>query len=197
MFSPDKKKLQYLSWLTLFGMSAIGILLIQYGQGRSVRAILLGSEPHYPHIGHKKYFIQLASGIFFGSFSAILGTMLIKAKFLKNVRSFFEEMIGEINPSIAHIIFFSVCAGIGEEMLFRAGLQPIAGIWPVAIFFVLLHGYINPSNLSLSIYGAFLIVVSAGFGYLFRYFGIFSAITAHIVYDISMFCVLKYAYGKK
>ncbi|MBP7388889.1 MAG: CPBP family intramembrane metalloprotease [Chitinophagales bacterium] len=196
MIAPDNKRLQYLSWLTLFGMSAIGVLLIEYFQERSIKSVLLGYEPYYHHVGHKKYFLQAAAGLFYGSFAAVLAVILIQIKRFRNVRIFFEETIGDINPSLLNILFYSFCASVGEEVLFRAGIQPIVGIWPAAIVFVLLHGYINPSNLNLSIYGLFLIVVCAGFGYLFRYFGLLAAVTAHLIYDVTMFCALKYAYKK-
>ena len=196
MVVPDEKRLKFLSWLTLFGMSAIGILLIIYYQGREVTSLLFSSEPYYKNVGHKPYYLQIIAGLFFGSLSALLGVALINRKQFKGVRTFFEGLIGDINPSMINILFFSFCAGVGEEILFRAGVQPIIGIWPAAILFVLLHGYINPANINLTIYGFFLIVICAGFGYLFRVFGLISAVTAHFVYDVAMFSVLKYSYQR-
>lgn len=187
MVFSNKRQLHYLSWLTLLGMSAIGILLIHYLQQKGVRATLLGG---------KKYYLQLLVGLFFGSLASLLGVLLVNGKRFRNLRVFFEDMIGEINPSLFDILFYSFCASIGEEVLFRAGIQPLIGIWPAAVLFVLLHGYINPANFNLTIYGIFLIAISAGFGYLFKFFGLFSAVIAHFVYDVSMFCVLKYAYRR-
>lgn len=194
MISPDKKRLEYLSWLTLLGMSAMGILLMHYALGRELKSVFLGQEPYYKNVGHKPLYLQIAAGVFFGSFSALLGVALVKGKRFRNVRTFFESLIGEINPSLTQILFYSFCASVGEEILFRAGVQPIIGIWPASIVFVLLHGYLNPSNFSLMLYGIFLIVVCAGFGYMFRYFGLSSSIVAHFIYDVSMFCVLRYAH---
>jgi hypothetical protein len=187
MVVPDKKRLFYLSWLTLFGMSAIGILLISYAQKKGVHDVLLGG---------KRYYLQFLSGLFFGSLASLFSILLVYNTRLKSVRSFFQNLIHEINPSFANILFYSACAGVGEEVLFRAGIQPLpwVGIWPAAIFFVLLHGYLNPYNLSLTVYGIFLIVICSGFGYLFKFFGLASSITAHFVYDVSMFSMLKYSY---
>jgi hypothetical protein len=56
-----------------------------------------------------------------------------------------------------------------------------------------LHGYINPTNMNLTIYGVFLLIISAGFGYLFKFFGLTSCIIAHFIYDVAMFSVIKYA----
>ena len=187
MVVPDKKRLFYLSWLTLAGMSAIGIVLINYLQHRDVSDVLTGG---------KIYYLQVIAGLFFGSLTALLAVALINGKRFKSVRKFLQDLLHEINPTIINILLYSFCASVGEEILFRAGIQPLIGIWPAAILFVLLHGYINPMNLSRTIYGAMTIIICAGFGYLFKFFGLASAITAHFVYDVSMFLVLKYSVRK-
>lgn len=196
MVVPDEKRLKFLSWLTLFGMSSIGIVIITYWQKREVSSLLFSSEPYYEHVGHKAYYLQTLAGLFFGSLSALLAVTLINGRQFKGVRTFFENLIGDINPSFGNILFFSFCAGVGEEILFRAGLQPQIGIWPSAILFVLLHGYINPGNMNLTLYGIFLIIICAGFGYLFNFFGLIAAVVAHFIYDVAMFSVLKYSYHK-
>ena len=81
MVVPDKKRLQYLSWLTLLGMSAIGVLLINYLQNRVAEQVLVGG---------KAYYIQGLSGVFFGSLSALLAVALINGKRFKSVRVFFS-----------------------------------------------------------------------------------------------------------
>lgn len=165
-------------------MSALGILLIHYIQVRDVSTVLTGKKNHY---------LQTIAGLFFGSLSALLALALINSRRFKDVYAFLEEMLKDIAPSVTHILFYSFCAAVGEEVLFRAGLQPLIGIWPAAIVFVLLHGYINPMNLNLSIYGIFLIIICAGFGYMFKYFGLTACIVAHFVYDVAMFSALKYS----
>lgn len=185
MVVPDKKRLNYLSWLTLFGMSAVGVLLITYLQKRDVQIVFEG---------RKTLFLQITAGLFFGSLSSLLAVALLNGKFFKSVRHFFENLMQDINPTLYNIVFFSLCASVGEEILFRAGIQPLIGIWPAAIVFVLLHGYINPANLHLSVYGVFLVIICAGFGYLFKFFGLTSSVIAHFIYDVSMFSVLKYSY---
>jgi hypothetical protein len=185
MVIPDKKRLQYFSWLTLLGMSAMGILLINFVQKRGVQSVLLGGKPYY---------LQIIAGLFFGSISGILALLLVRGKKFKSLRSFFETLMLELNPSFLNILFYSFCAGVGEEVLFRAGIQPLIGIWPASMLFVFLHGYINPSNISLSIYGLFLIIICSGFGYLFKFFGLTSVISAHFVYDVAMFSALRYAH---
>lgn len=179
-----RHKLFYLSLLTLIGMSLVGVLIVVFLQGEAWQYIFLQGKP---------LFIQILTGIFYGSLSSLLAIALVNAKGFIGIKDFFTTLIAQINPTLAHIIFYSFCAGVGEEILFRGGIQPLVGIWPAAIIFVLLHGYINPANFSLSLYGLFLIVICAGFGYLYKLFGMFSAITAHFVYDVAIFSILKYA----
>lgn len=183
MVVPDKKRLQYFSWLTLLGMSAMGVLLISFVQKRDVEPVLLGGKPYY---------LQVFTGLLFGGISGALAFLLIRGKKFKNLRGFFENLMHELSPTFFNILFYSFCAGVGEEVLFRAGIQPLIGIWPASALFVFLHGYINPSNISLSIYGLFLVIICSGFGYLFKFFGLTSVITAHFVYDVAMFSFLKY-----
>ncbi|HLP22393.1 MAG TPA: CPBP family intramembrane glutamic endopeptidase [Chitinophagales bacterium] len=187
MIVPDKKRLYYFSVLILGGMSAIGIVLIHYLQERDVSDTLTGG---------KRYYIQTLTGLFFGSLAALLAVALINGEQFKSVRVFLEEMLQEINPSFTNIVFYSFCTAIGEEVLFRAGIQPLIGIWPTAILFVFLHGEISPLSIRLVIYGAFLVIISAGLGYLYKYFGLVSSILSHFVYDVSMLCVLKYSIRK-
>lgn len=119
---------------------------------------------------------------------------MINGKRFKSLRTFFENLLHEINPTFLNILFYSFCASVGEEVLFRGGVQPVIGIWPAAFIFVALHGYISPYNLNLTIYGILLVVICSGFGYLFNFFGLVSSISAHFVYDVSMFTLLKYSY---
>ena len=184
MALPDRRRLFYLSCITLLGMSGIGILLIIYGQKKDAVEVLFGG---------KVYYRQLLSGSLFGFIASLLAILLLRNRRFKNVRVFFSGLIQQIRPSFVHILFYSFCAGVGEEILFRGGIQPFIGIWPASLLFVLLHGYINLSNMNLTIYGAFLIIICAGFGYLFKFFGIGSCITAHFVYDVCMFSLLRYS----
>ncbi|MCD8528909.1 MAG: CPBP family glutamic-type intramembrane protease [Chitinophagales bacterium] len=86
---------------------------------------------------------------------------------------------------------------MGEEILFRGAIQYYIYLWPTAVLFVLLHGYLNPKDKSTFIYGVFLVFISAGFGYLFKFLGIYAAIAAHFIYDVIMFLFVKKQYKKE
>ena len=79
---------------------------------------------------------------------------------------------------------------MGEELLFRGAIQYWLGIWLTAILFVAIHGYLNPKNWKLSIYGVFMTFAIVGIGYFFEYFGIITAMSAHFMIDVYLFSVI-------
>ena len=89
------------------------------------------------------------------------------------------------------LIWFSICAGVGEEILFRAGIQPYIGIWLTAFIFIALHGYIYQIKGPVIVFAIAMITMSAGLGYLFAYIGLLSAIVAHTVIDVIGFSRIK------
>jgi hypothetical protein len=180
----NKTRIFYLSCITLFGMGAVGILLIKFLQKQ---------DPYTVLAGEKDYGRQIISGLVYGLIVSGWAVALLYNPWFKGIRSFFAKLVQDMRPNFFNILFYSFCAGVGEEILFRAGIQPLIGIWPTSLLFVFLHGYINPSNMNLTVYGIFLVVICAGFGYLFKLFGIGSSITAHFVYDVAMFSLLRYS----
>lgn len=109
---------------------------------------------------------------------------------LQNTRKFFSGLIGQLNLRFIDILFISFCAGAGEEILFRGAIQPYLGVWITAILFVALHGYINPFNWRISIYGILMCLIIAGIGYLNDHVGLTSAIAAHFMIDVYLFKML-------
>jgi len=164
-----------LGTFTLFGFSAIGYLIAKNTPDVSIISALEGN---------KSFFFQSIIGVAFGLLSAIIGWKIIETNYLKPVRLFFSDLIQKMNLKLIDIIFVSICAGIGEEILFRGAVQPLLGIWLTSIIFVAIHGYLNPSNLRLSIYGVYMTLVIAIIGYLRVEFGLLTCFVAHTVIDI-------------
>lgn len=132
-------------------------------------------------------------GLAFGMVSAFLAWALIKLPVMKTVRAFFLHFLKPFHLRMSDILFISACAGIGEELLFRATLQPVLGIWLTALLFVTLHGYLSIHNWPLTIYGIFMIIVAAGLGYLYRHIGIVAAIIAHFAIDVALLLFIRTA----
>lgn len=178
----SKNTLLLLGWFTLLFFSSLGCLLIYWWINPSVVKHLMCMA----NTG-----IQFFYGLSYGAGSVLLAITLVRMPFLKETHCFYSQLISSFKLSKYEIIFLSLCAGIGEEILFRGALQPLFGLWPVAIVFVAIHGYLNPLNWKLSIYGTFMVFVSAGFGYLFSNFGIWAAASAHFIFDVIMLAFLS------
>ncbi len=170
-----KKTLIKLALFTLFGFSLIGLIIIRSFSVTPINQVLLSGEPLW---------IQIIIGTSIGLVAAVIGWKIIEQPPLQPVRIFFSTLIQNLNLSFSEIILISFCAGVGEEILFRGAIQPFLGIWITAIVFVAIHGYLNPYNWRLSVYGIFMTLVIAGLGYSAEHYGLISAISAHIMIDI-------------
>lgn len=91
------------------------------------------------------------------------------------------EASGAIAESINTIgLAFAVAftAGVGEEIAFRGALQPIFGLWWTAIFFTAIHMQYTLTPAALIIF-----VVAVAFGYLRRFYSLYTVIIAHFLYN--------------
>ena len=134
--------------------------------------------------------LEIAFGLGYGLASGIAAWELVKMNFLTETRDFFSGLIGGLRLGWAEIIFISLCAGIGEEVLFRGAVQPVLGIWITSVLFIAMHGYLNPKNWRISVYGLFMCPVIAGLGYLREELGLVAAISAHFMIDVYLLRVL-------
>ena len=98
-----------------------------------------------------------------------------------------SNMLRNLKLNWVDILFMSFCAGFGEEVLFRAGLQTWLGPWLTSFLFIAVHGYFNPTSWRKSAIGIlvfpFIIILS----YAFEAFGLWFCIAAHFSYDLLMF----------
>ncbi|MFP4089648.1 MAG: CPBP family intramembrane glutamic endopeptidase [Cyclobacteriaceae bacterium] len=172
----DKTLSLGLATLLIFGGG--GYLLIENVQNNDFGEVLLGGSA----LG-----TQLAVGGGYGLLSGMLALAIIRRDFFKKERQFYHQLVSQLRLNLTKIIFISLCAGIGEELFFRAGLQPLLGLWPTSIIFVLIHGYLNPANWRISVYGIFMVFIIAGMGYLNHKIGLISAMLAHAVLDVVLF----------
>lgn len=173
-----KKRLLFGALITLVLFPAVGWALLKFTH-QDAATLLLRSNTHI----FNEIIIGSISGIVMG-FGA---KKIIQLNLLRQVETKYARMIGNLNLKRIDVIFISFCAGFGEELLFRGAIQPYLGIWITAIIFVAIHGYLNPKNFKITIYGIYMSIAIAGLGYLTDYIGILSACIAHMVIDILLF----------
>jgi len=82
------------------------------------------------------------------------------------------------------IIFISICAGVGEEILFRGAMQFYLNPWLTALIFVAIHGYLNPKDLKITAYGMYMTLVIGIMGVLYEEWGMLFAMSAHFAIDV-------------
>ena len=137
---------------------------------------------------------ELLIGLFLGVFEGLIAWRIIKLKILQPVRDKYQDIIGSLRMNLGTIIIVSICAGVGEEILFRGILQSYFGIWITAVGFVAIHGYLNPLDWRISLYGAYMTLAIVVIGYLHQLYGLTSAMLAHTMIDIVLFIKLTREY---
>ncbi|MBC8045352.1 MAG: CPBP family intramembrane metalloprotease [Fimbriimonadaceae bacterium] len=179
----NKSKIYLAGFATLFCLGGVGIFLILLFQNKSLEEIFFNSP--------SSILFQLLCGFAYGIVTSGILVLLLRKRMLKATKVFFSDLMKRFNVSGLDILFLSFCAGVGEELFFRGAIQPWLGIWLTTILFIALHGYLNPKNKPLFIYGIVLLIVCAGFGYLMKYAGIWSAMTAHFIIDVVLMQELR------
>ncbi|MGO4503412.1 MULTISPECIES: CPBP family intramembrane glutamic endopeptidase [unclassified Dyella] len=107
------------------------------------------------------------------------------------VTSYSRLDLGGWNP-----ILLSFAAGIGEELLFRAALQPVLGMVLTSLIFVAAHvrAYQMKALTRTTLTQAISLFASSIFlGVIFQYIGLIAAILVHILIDIAGLYSVRYA----
>ena len=168
------KTVYLLGWATLLGFGGGGLLLVYFVNDTCPLELLKGGN---------SLLIQIPLGLLYGLMSALAVMLIMSHPVMAKEEERYKHMLGPMNLRWRDIIFLSFCAGFGEEMFFRAFLQPITGIWLTSVIFVVLHGYLNPKR-PIFFYGFFLIFDIAGMGWLFDNIGPWTAVSAHFLIDV-------------
>ena len=138
-------------------------------------------------------YLQIPTGLAIGAILGFLSAyMVIKLRFFKIINTLITDLITKFNLSLFDIILISLLAGVGEEILFRGVLQNLWGIWITSFIFILLHGYFNPKNLNMSVFGIIMFFLSSIIGYTYEIVGMAAAMSLHVAFDfIVLFIFLR------
>lgn len=133
---------------------------------------------------------KVGIGIQLGAIYAFLALLFMQAPIFDTMPNRVEKVVQSMNLNLIDCVFLSLCAGIGEEILFRSGVQYYLGPFITALFFVAIHGYLNPINWKKSLYGLIVLPFILLISYGFITFGLWFAIAAHFAYDLVLFIVI-------
>jgi membrane protease YdiL (CAAX protease family) len=109
----------------------------------------------------------------------------------RTIQSYARLDLRGLNP-----LWISIAAAIGEEMLFRAALQPLLGVWIVSLLFLLTH---IPAYRFRKLDGATLAQAASVFGgslvlgFVFDRVGLLAAMLVHMWIDIVGLLIVRHA----
>lgn len=109
----------------------------------------------------------------------------------RTVESYARLDLRGLNP-----LWISIAAAIGEEVLFRAALQPLLGVWIVSLLFLLTH---VPVYRFRKLDGAAIAQAASVFagsvvlGFVFEYVGLIASILVHAWIDIVGLLIVRHA----
>jgi membrane protease YdiL (CAAX protease family) len=170
----NKQILLQLALATLIAMPMLAVIIDHFSETVDLQLMLLsGINP----------FMQILIGLFAGIVIGHLAFFISTRSFMRPVMKKYSQLFGAFELNHSEMIYVSVCAGVGEEILFRGALQPLFGIIITSLLFVAIHGYLNPKNWRISIYGIFMTIAIIGIGYMTLHVGLISAIFAHAMID--------------
>jgi membrane protease YdiL (CAAX protease family) len=178
----QKQHILRLALATIVVMPLIAVIIDKMSDTVDLSISIIGYQPLWQQIG-----VGLISGIII----AFLAQKLISSPILNKVNLQYARMLGNFKLSWSEIVFISVCAGVGEELLFRGAIQPLLGFVLTSMIFVAIHGYINPYNWRLSVYGLFMTLAIMGLGLICNYFGLIAPIIAHTIIDVYLLHYLQ------
>lgn len=175
MLRPDRQIILALGLFTLIGFPLLGMAIVRLFSDHSIQIMVRESAPIWQ---------QLGLGVAVGTGMGLIAHWITETKLLRPATRKYAKLLGSMQLTTIDKILISVCAGFGEELLFRGALQPFWGIAITALVFVAIHGYLDIRDWRISIYGLIMTGFMAILGYLTEAYGIWTAVLAHTMIDI-------------
>jgi uncharacterized protein len=172
--------------LTCLAFCLVAAPIIWFGQPHP---LALFSRPFGP-------LTQLLVGQVLALFAAGASWLLFRmtadsASSARTIESYARLDLGGLNP-----LWIGIAAAVGEEMLFRAALQPLLGVWIVSLLFLLTH---LPVYRFRKLDGATLAQAASVFigsvvlGFVFERVGLLAAMLVHAWIDVVGLMIVRQA----
>lgn len=94
---------------------------------------------------------------------------------------------GRLDLAGLNPLWISLAAAIGEELLFRAALQPLLGVWITSLIFLLTHTPVyqfRKLNRATLVQAAGVFGASVALGFIYQYVGLLAAVLVHTALDV-------------
>jgi len=109
----------------------------------------------------------------------------------KTIETYSRLDLRGLNP-----LWMALAAAVGEEMLFRAALQPLLGVWVVSLLFLATHMPVyrmRRFDRATLVQAAGIFGTSVALGFIFQYVGLIAAMLVHLWIDIVGLLVVRAA----
>jgi len=177
--------------LSCLAMSLIALAIIYFAQDVQWPGFLLAGLPW-----RQQMMMGLTLGVLVGGVSTIMALRKPNDETVRRTSASYARLdLRGLNP-----VWISLGAGISEELLFRAALQPLLGIWLTTLLFLLVHAgaydFRRLDRAALWQAGG-VVGMSLMFGFAYEYTGLATVIVAHVVIDIfGLYSVRRLAAGQ-
>lgn len=187
----QKYQFYILSWVTLIVFPAIGLSLLWFFEDYTIHDLIatLELERFYSPMT----LIGLELGLVYGFFVIAISQLPL----FEELSSPQTKILKDINLTWIDAVFISLCAGFGEEILFRVGLQTWFGPWLTSFIFIAIHGYFSPFSLKKNALGLLLFPFILLISFSYEIFGLWFVVAAHFSYDLLMFIGVIYFSDRK
>lgn len=175
-----KRQFYLMGWITLLAFPTPALWALWYFKGINPHEIIALHELSSPLI---------LVGLELGLIYALFALAVSRHPYFEEMSHKQEKVLKSLRLNWIDILFISLCAGIGEELLFRAGIQHWLGPWLTSTLFVALHGYIHPLSLKKSAYGLLILPFVLILAFAYESYGLWFCIAAHFSYDLLLFRV--------
>ena len=109
----------------------------------------------------------------------------------KTIETYSRLDLRGLNP-----LWMALAAAVGEEMLFRAALQPLLGVWITSLLFLVTHMPVyrfRRIDKATLVQAAGIFGTSVALGFVFQYVGLIAAMLVHLWIDIVGLVVVRAA----
>lgn len=107
----------------------------------------------------------------------------------KTVLAYSRLDLSGLNP-----VWISLAAAVGEELLFRAALQPLLGVWITSVVFLLTHTPVyqfRKLDRATLVQAAGVFGASVVLGFIYQYVGLLAAMMVHMAIDVAGLYVVR------
>ena len=170
--------------LTCLALCLVAAVILAVGQDAPL-AVLTGPASFTDQLLAGQALALVAVAVSYGLFRLGAGSEATA----RTVRSYARLDLRGLNP-----VWMSIAAAVGEEMLFRAALQPLLGVWLASSVFLLTHTpvyrvrHLDRATLvqAAGIFGA-----SVALGFVFQTVGLLASMIVHAWIDIVGLCLVR------